>query len=288
MSALDTLQGLSNTVSQGTGALNRLGSDVGLGRNVSAASWFAQLQPASYKGVPFGVISGDIRFGRRNALHEYPYRDTVWVEDLGRSARRISLSGFIVENGVSTPGPVIAQRDKLIGKCEEVGGGELVHPTMGRLMVSLMDASSRERRDLGRVFELDFTFIEAGKRSFPGVTPATGAAVMAAAAAADNASAADYVKRALSALQKGAAVVNQAVSTAAFWARKAQNIANDATNLVNLSKTLKGSFGRGYNLQSVQTSARTVHDLAAAGSVARDRVAQASASLSSSASDLGV
>ena len=29
------------------------------------------------------------------AVHEYPYRDTVWVEDLGRSARKFTLRGFL-------------------------------------------------------------------------------------------------------------------------------------------------------------------------------------------------
>jgi prophage DNA circulation protein len=48
---------------------------------VPAATFRAQLQPASYRGIPFGVFGGQARFGRRNALHEYPFRDVPWVED---------------------------------------------------------------------------------------------------------------------------------------------------------------------------------------------------------------
>ena len=41
------------------------------------------LLPASWRGVPFHGLSGELRFGRRPVVHEYPFRDSVWVEDLG-------------------------------------------------------------------------------------------------------------------------------------------------------------------------------------------------------------
>lgn len=42
-------------------------------------SWSEHLQQASFRGVPFGVISGESVFGRRQAIHEYAYRDHVVV-----------------------------------------------------------------------------------------------------------------------------------------------------------------------------------------------------------------
>ncbi|REF28617.1 prophage DNA circulation protein [Xenorhabdus cabanillasii] len=55
-----------------------------LGGSDSSWQWAEHLHPASFRGVPFAVISGESVFGRRQAVHEYPYRDTAWIEDLGR------------------------------------------------------------------------------------------------------------------------------------------------------------------------------------------------------------
>ena len=44
------------------------------------------LQPASWRGMGFAVTGGRVRAGRRKALHEYPFRDGVWVEDMGSGA----------------------------------------------------------------------------------------------------------------------------------------------------------------------------------------------------------
>ncbi len=60
--------------------------------------WSEHLHPASFRGVPFAVVSGESVFGRRQAVHEYPYRDTAWIEDLGRSSRKITLRGFIIQD----------------------------------------------------------------------------------------------------------------------------------------------------------------------------------------------
>lgn len=204
-----------------------------------------QLQPASWSGVPFGVIGGQARFGRRNAIHEYAFRDTVWVEDLGRAARRIGLVGFLVENSlIYGGGDVIAQRELLIARAEQAADGELIHPTLGRLTVSLLDLQITERWDEGRVFELGFSFIESGQRLFPSTVTSTTDAVASAAGAADAAAGADFAARSAAALKSGFAVVQQAVRTTAQWTAVAQRLAGDATSLTRLAAALPGSFGR--------------------------------------------
>ena len=45
--------------------------------------WFEHIHPASFRGVPFAVVSAEGVFGRRRAVHEYPYRNTARVEDRG-------------------------------------------------------------------------------------------------------------------------------------------------------------------------------------------------------------
>jgi prophage DNA circulation protein len=259
-------------------------------------SWMQQLRRASYGGVPFGVRDGELRVGRRNAVHTYPFKDDVWVEDLGRSARRIMLTGFLVENGVYGGGAVIDQREQLVAVCESAGPSTLVHPTLGSLQVSLLDSAFRERWDQGRVFEVVFTFIEGGQREFPSADLSTPDQVVGMCDAADVAASSDFASGAVSALAGGAAVVNAAVSSASSFAAQAQGLVSDATNLMHTVATLPGSYGRffGAGLKGITGGLpyaagipSTVQGLIAAGSAARGAVTSACASLTAAAGALG-
>ncbi|MGI4849554.1 MAG: DNA circularization N-terminal domain-containing protein [Janthinobacterium lividum] len=296
----DPIQSITSSLQAGVNTVVRAAADIGLGGVGGAGgAWMDQLRPASYRGVPFAVLSSQGQFGRRNAVHEYPYRDKVWVEDLGRQARRINVAGFLIEKpnygGVSS---VIAQREKLIAACETAGDGELIHPTLGRMIVSNMVFSVEETWDRGGVFEFTLGFIEAGTRIFPAVATSTTDAVDAACKAADLAVSKDFLSAAGDSIKQGASVVSQAVSTAANWGRQAQRLANDATNLYNMVGTLKGGFGRFFSKggisnisvagASLARSANTVPGLIALGSVARSKVSEAIDSLTSTAAGLGL
>lgn len=289
-SALGALQSITTTIGAGTSTITRTVLDIGGPTPAGAAAWTAQLRPASYRGVRFGVLSGSGKFGRRSVVHEYPMRDTVWVEDLGRATRHISVSGFLVGDDC------IAQRDRMIAAAETRGAGALIHPTFGSLQVSLLDFAAEERWDQGRVFEITFVFVESGERIFPNIETSSGDAVSAACDGADLAASADFTLS-TSSIMKGAAVASEAASTAAAWGRKAQNLANDATNLYHMVSTLKGSFGRyssGAGINGIAAAAgalssvtNTVPGLIAIGSVARNAVLSASNALTSTANGFG-
>jgi prophage DNA circulation protein len=318
-SALGGIKDLTNQVQGGINTVTRIAADFGLGTVGAAgnsAFWIDQLSPASYRGVPFGVLGGEAHFGRRNAVHEYPFRDTVWVEDLGRSARRISLSGFLVGNDC------IAQRERMIAACEERGNGQLVHPTLGLMTVNLLGALNvTERWDRGRMFELSFVFIESGERIFPSIEPSGGAVTDAAADAADIAIAGDFASRAKDALQNGAAVVSQAVQTSRAWTSAAQVLGNDATNLTHMVSSLTGNLGRfagGANIGGLTgslaalasgggakslinvatgaaaptltalTGSVSIQSLTALGSAARVQIAAAASKITAAAASLGL
>lgn len=275
----NSLSGLSN-------ATNRLSSDLGTGNHSEGASWRDKLRPASFRGVSFGVFESQLRFGRKTAIHEYPFRDSVWVEDLGRAARRISFAGFLVGDDC------IAQRDKLIKACEEVAaaeGGELVHPTLGRLTVSLVDqVTCVERWDRGRVFEIAFAFIEQGQRQFPSSQLSTADAVASAASAATDAVKKNFLQSVTGALKTGVASALQAASTAQGWASAAQRLVNDATSLSNYVQSLGGDFGRLFGRGTVRSSAQatSVQSLIAQGALARTAVQQAGEKVAASAAGL--
>lgn len=94
--------------------------------------WRDQLQPASFRGVPFHVRSADTEEGRRGVLHEYPLRDDPFVEDMGRKAGEFSLEAFVIGDDY------FKARDALRDALKQPGSGELVHPTLGRLNVALV------------------------------------------------------------------------------------------------------------------------------------------------------
>lgn len=260
-------------------------------------TWLQQLRRASYGGVPFGVLGGELRVGRRNAVHTYPFKDQVWVEDLGREARRITLTGFLVENGAYGGGAVIAQREQMVAACESEGPSTLVHPTLGSLQVSLLDATFREHRDQGRVFEIAFSFIEGGQRQFPSADTSTVDQVLGMADLSDVAGGSDFLSAVTSALGAGAAVVNMAVSTVAPWVSAALMLAGDATNLMNTAALLSGSYGRffGTGLRGISGrltlaagAATSLDRLIASASALRAGVTTATGALTAAAANLSV
>ena len=135
------------------------------------------LQIASFRGVPFKVVAAQVKKGRRWAIHEYPYVDGGWPEDLGRTLRAYSFSGYLI--GALAP----VMQNLLDNAIETEGPGLLIHPTIGAVRVGLISASSSVHRDRMRVIEVQFEFVEAGDGLFPLAIIATVVSVLAAAAA---------------------------------------------------------------------------------------------------------
>ncbi|MHB1183401.1 MAG: DNA circularization protein [Desulfobulbia bacterium] len=126
----------------------------------------------SFRGAKFIVPDSDATFGRRAEVHEYPRRDTPWVEDLGRKARQFSIEVFVD----GRLGDYLAARDALIAALEEKGSATLVHPWYGSMTVSLAEpAGVRESTREGGRATFRLAFVEAGELRFPtsGVDTAT-------------------------------------------------------------------------------------------------------------------
>ena len=139
--------------------------------------WQDQLQKASFRGVEFQVEADDAAFGRRVQLHEYPQRDKPYAEDIGRRAREIGLTAFLI-------GPeYMAARDRLLAAIEEPGPGTLVHPWYGQLTVVVKDDGCRvtHSRDEGGLCRIQLAFVEAGELAFPSAASAAGAQTLLAA-----------------------------------------------------------------------------------------------------------
>jgi prophage DNA circulation protein len=214
--------------------------------NARAPAWYAGLQKAAFRGIPFAVRSSDSHWGRRIAVHEYPYRDTPWVEDLGRSTRRLTVSGFLISNSlIYGGGDVIAQRARMVAACETAGTAILVHPTLGQISVNLAadGFNISERWDAGRYFEIVFNLIESGALLFPSIGTATGDLVGEAASKLDEASASRFSARLGAMSLLGQAVFDALSLASRAFGALVDRAACDATRTYNMLGELPGIHG---------------------------------------------
>jgi hypothetical protein len=113
-----------------------------------------QLHRASWRGVP----------------HDYPYRDTVWLEDQGKLPRRFRMLGFLIANSaVYGGGDVSARSSGWRRRPRRPGrrpGPSHARPADRRPLIEPGD--HRARWDEGGFAEVDFTFIQGGDAGLPG------------------------------------------------------------------------------------------------------------------------
>nr|WP_235661186.1 DNA circularization N-terminal domain-containing protein [Candidatus Hamiltonella defensa] len=178
---------------------------------------------------------GKSSFGRKTAVHEYPYRDKPWVEDLGRATRQLTVKGFLVEDSVIYGGgAVIDQRSNLIAACETAGAGTLIHPTYGELTVSIPSGGLKivEQWDNGRYFEFTLRAIESGLKVFP-VTTSTPLPDEESWLKSIATTTLQFVTTVNSILRKSPALIQTLQSTAVFWVSQVTGTLNQANNLIN-------------------------------------------------------
>lgn len=132
-------------------------------------AWRDQLRPASFRGVPFEVEGHDRDLGRRVEIHEYPFRDKAYPEDLGQVSGRYQISAFVI-------GPdYMAGRDALATAVNALGAGTLVHPYLGTLQVVCGAVRQSESADEGGMAIFSLTFFDAADPTAPTVRADTAA-----------------------------------------------------------------------------------------------------------------
>ena len=88
-------------------------------------TWFRDLFPAKFAGVPFKVLRHTREGGIRGPDHEYPERDEGSPEDTGNKLDRWNFEAFTIGDDHHR------QAVELI-EAFRAGRGELVHPRWGR------------------------------------------------------------------------------------------------------------------------------------------------------------
>lgn len=116
------------------------------------ATWRDKLLPASFRGISFLIPQTSVPVGMKGQLHEFPQRDTPFFEQLGKQSQVHKMTGWVIG------ADCFERRDKLIEALETPGGGELVHPWLGRMQVKVGECEMSHDLMSGGMISFDLTF----------------------------------------------------------------------------------------------------------------------------------
>lgn len=124
-------------------------------------SWLDRYRPASFRGVPFFVANHEYASGRRIQNHQFPFRTDNYTEDLGKKSAGFRIEGYLVDRDYDL------QRNRLLVALNSEGPGELVHPYLGTISVSVADFNLVETKENLNFCTINMTFVESGTRNYP-------------------------------------------------------------------------------------------------------------------------
>lgn len=133
------------------------------------SDWRNELQPASFRGVPFEYLSASSPAGRRTQIHEFVQRDKPEVEDLGRVTRPFTVTAFVGGDDC------LDKRDALEQAVDVPGAGELILPTRGAMQATCTSCTCSDARNELGLIRFELVFVESGDKGYPIATPATDA-----------------------------------------------------------------------------------------------------------------
>ncbi|AQS84010.1 hypothetical protein A0U92_03630 [Acetobacter aceti] len=192
----------------------------------------------SFRGIPFVVLGSSGTNGRKQAVHDYPGRDGIWVEDLGRAARSYRIVGFTVGTLCYT------QRDLLSQAAEQQGAGLLMHPSIGLVQANLMRFIWREPDGRRNVVEIEMELVEKTNLLSTLIVTALHATIAVSAIALSAASSSSYQSRTATSLALGSSVITAGRNVASSWASDALVAVRSPRVQGAAVSVLDGAYGR--------------------------------------------
>ena len=127
-------------------------------------NWRALLRPASFRKARFSVVSTSSEGGRRTVLHQFPFDDVPYWEDMGKEANTYQIQAFIVANSKNQFN-YFTEKKILIDALEETGAGTLIHPFFLKPMSVGIQGKYKvdESFSEGGVARFTITFVDAGR-----------------------------------------------------------------------------------------------------------------------------
>lgn len=184
-----------------------------------ARNWLKTLWRTSYKGAAFWVETDAESGARRIVIHEFPMRDTPYLEDLGERYREFTVTAYVASDRADT------EAAQLMRICAQRGPGLVVLPTQGPVMVRCVEFSRTHAKDKLGYIAHSLKFVREGASTalttvtnlinmiFVQAEAAASVAAIAYASAALVSDAPDYVQDALQTGTENALVTLEAVRT---------------------------------------------------------------------------
>lgn len=201
------------------------------------------LIPASFRGIPFGVNAMAVEAARRTVVHEYPFRESVWAEDLGGGTNLFAFSGFFADNA----GGLLAMlaRDAFLLAVKQPGPGILTHPTLGVFQASVISFSCVESKDALGAFVFDVRFCETvSGPEFPAQGVSGSGSISLASLNVLSAGGSDYAITALRYAGLGAAVLAVAPGVLRAWSYLPASLSSTAQSVMGSVVGLGDAWGR--------------------------------------------
>lgn len=126
-------------------------------------NWSERLVEASYQGKTFLTEDFSVSGGWRIALHEYPFKDDPFPENMGKKAHEFSFNAYFIGKNYDLQ---VADFHKLL---ETEGEGTLVHPRFGTATVQLLSWQYKETTREGGIGRYALKFVRSGQQRFPSV-----------------------------------------------------------------------------------------------------------------------
>lgn len=251
--------------------------------------FFKDLQPAKWRNLPFGVSSIALSLGRKIAVHEYPYVDGVYAEDLGAKGKAFHVMGFIVEGGgaYGGKGTLKQQLEEFEKAAMQWGDGEFIHPTLGARPKMCLLNLDIEQDQQGRVAALRFTLLENKVKPTTMVVANTQAQTLALSAVAKKATLLEtlmMIKGAVRSVRAGIlSIVNR-------FTTMVRQVISTATSLFSMITGLPGEIGRyiGSAIPQDLKTNKTVQQLIGLGSANRVNVINKVDQLSNALDDMDI
>lgn len=124
-------------------------------------SWRDRLTKASFQDTEFLTEDFSISGGWRVAVHEYPFQDSPYPENMGPKAEEFSVNAYFI--GQNYDQQAEAFHGLLISQPE----GELNHPLLGVANVHLLTWQRSETTAEGGICRYQLKFVRSGSQRFP-------------------------------------------------------------------------------------------------------------------------
>jgi prophage DNA circulation protein len=154
-------------------------------------SWRDEIKgTATFRSASFRVRESEHSGGRRAVIHEFPYRDVPYVEDMGAAAGRFDVEAYVIGDDYLT------ERDAVLDAINVGGPGNLIHPYYGTLVVAVLSYAIKESTEEGGWARISISFVRSEARpAFPVISRAPIGQINASADSAQTAASAAYGRR---------------------------------------------------------------------------------------------